>query len=60
MNERFQLVSDDDGHWYIVPLTLVNEFYAADDDTLNAKFDEYRTGGSPALYSFTDPQLVKP
>lgn len=55
--QKVKAISDDDGHWYVVPDDLANEFrmllrriYADVDDYVlqndfNAKFGRYRTGG---------------
>jgi hypothetical protein len=54
--QRYRILSDDDGHDYIVEVEREVEFY----DTLEEQADmgEFRSiGGSPTLVSFTDPVI---
>lgn len=40
------VVTDSDGHWYVIPITLILEFYNIEDENLFIeKFGKYRTGG---------------
>ena len=44
--EPVYVVSDDDGHWYLIPVALRLEFYnTTDENEFNNKFAKYRTGG---------------
>jgi hypothetical protein len=60
---RMCLMSDGDGHYYVIPASLRNEFNqlleeseAKDDHTeFCDEFDEYRING-PHTLTFTDPQ----
>lgn len=58
--ERFTLVSDDDGHKYIIPVARKLEFDAwlratEDSDFSDPGFDEFRIDGG--LLTFTDPKV---
>lgn len=64
--ERFYLDSDDDGHWYCVPVSKAERFNEllwpddadeADDETFWQEFNQYSLGGSPNGVTFTDPQF---
>jgi len=71
-NDRFFFDSDDDGHWYIVPVELKSVFYdlmeksesskpGSDEwndacDQINEKFGEHRIDGWPSNYSFENPK----
>ena len=56
--QRFRLVSDNDGHDYVIPVEKTNEFYKWLDDEERStydecgKYDEYRT----ERFTFTDPR----
>lgn len=63
--KRFRLVSDDDGHDYVIPADTINEFYSwvryfAENDSdnghkhLGGDFSQYRLGCAPSCYTFTD------
>ena len=60
MSDRFTIVSDDDGHDYVIPVKLVKEFFEwldedEEDRTEPEKFDEYRHNGG--RITFTDPRI---
>ena len=49
---KVQVVSDDSGHWYIIPNELKDQFYIdsenekmCDSGQFEKKYDSYRTGG---------------
>jgi len=59
--KRFRLLSDDDGHHYLIPVGKEGEFEAwlqeiADEDYSSKGFDDCRISGSPELLTFTDPK----
>jgi hypothetical protein len=60
MSQRYTVVSDDDGHEYVIPVEQRDEFYAwlADEERStyeeNDRYDEYRLNGG--TLTFTDPQ----
>ncbi len=62
MSDRWCFKRDDDGHDYLIPLDMVEEFdkllYETDDhyESFINKFDEMRIG-YPSGYSFTDPRI---
>jgi hypothetical protein len=51
--KRVTVTQDDDGHWYIIPFELTEEFEEAcergDDNLINEKFWQYTTGGALSL-----------
>lgn len=63
--QRFMLVSDGDGHNYVIPLHLVAEFDAvlasAEEPDWSevdlSKYEQYALNGSPRRLTFTDPQV---
>lgn len=70
--QRFRFVKDDDGHDYLIPAELENQFneWVAESDPWREpqdeedvydgpSFDEYRTDMSPNNYTFTDPKEDK-
>lgn len=59
---RYRFISDDDGHWYIIPEDKVQEFYEYIDNIGSygfAKEPEWiQSCNSPInCYTFTDPKL---
>ena len=58
--KEYMLISDDDGHWYVIPAELESEFDKWVEDTSDpfslqspdADFEEYRIGGSPRRIKF--------
>ena len=67
MSDRWCLASDDDGHYYVIPLDLKEKFetdmtsaYASDDFSGVDWVDQYRTSGSIYCFSFTDPRPEAP
>jgi hypothetical protein len=53
----YQLVCDDDGHWYVIKTTEEHNFYRWVRDTVNGDDSKYdfepcRVGGSPSLVKF--------
>ena len=59
---RYRLISDDDGHWYVIKASEVNAF----NEWVNAMneceeipdvdFEPDRLSGSPSNVTFLDPQ----
>jgi hypothetical protein len=60
--QRYTIVSDNDGHDYVIPVGEDEQFYAWVDamedgqDYAGKDFEPYRLGGSLSLLSFTDPR----
>jgi hypothetical protein len=61
--ERWTLRRDDDSHWYLIPLGMVEQFdewleavYSADVSYTGPSFVKYMTSNISRL-SFTDPQV---
>ena len=58
---RYRFITDDDCHWYLIPVGLEVLFYRlleSDEDDyaeFNNTFDEYRCD-SPSNFTFVDPQ----
>lgn len=63
--ERWILISDDDGHWYLIPASRHEEFdkllYTGDEECedFNDVFGEMYINGSPSLVTFTDPKIER-
>lgn len=71
MAQRYTLISDDDGHWYVCPadkVIAVGKFFEAvraywedghEDDEVEPSMPRYLSpvGGAPSLVSFTDPAI---
>ena len=59
----FALVSDNDGHWYVVPVARLSEWNtwceipSDDERAWDAPDYARRVGGAPSLVSFTDPVI---
>ena len=57
--ERFFLSSDNDGHWYVVSVSIEEEWYKwldlGDDDPPEYPEGARPVGGAPSLITFTDP-----
>jgi len=61
---RYRFMQDDDGHVYLIPAELREEFMRLEEEgyvdgnfqPFIDKFDQYRKGYSISAYSFTDPQ----
>lgn len=58
---RFRFMSDDDGHWYLIPVELEKEFTELLDsgeyDKFNDKFYEnYSIGCHPNCFTFENPK----
>lgn len=65
MIKRFCFAHDDDGHSYLIPLTLREKFnkdmehaYSTDDFGCVDWVDEYRCGNETG-YSFLSPELIR-
>lgn len=62
---RFKFVSDCDGHWYMIPSSLSEEFSlwdataldGAEDEWTGRDFDIYRLAQHPSSYTFADPRI---
>lgn len=70
ITDRFQFLQTD-GHWYLIPVTHVEEFYQwcewsedywdgegdyeDKEDWKGTDFDRYMIGGHPSLYTFSFP-----
>jgi hypothetical protein len=59
MAERQMLVSDEDCHWYCIPVRLAKLFDELENkeddcDSFNETFEEYRLNMHPSCYSFVD------
>lgn len=57
--KRVYLTEDDDGHWYVLPYELSDQFYydqqneqLVDSGEFDNKYGQYRTGGSLNLVEF--------
>jgi hypothetical protein len=66
MTQRWCFRSDDDGHYYLIPLELAKKFssdmnkaYETDDFGIVDWVDEYRCSYHTSCYSFTNPELIK-
>lgn len=66
MNERFYLDSDDDGHWYCVPVSKRKRFNELlwpkdssepDYEIFWEEFSQYELGVSPNGVTFIDPKF---
>lgn len=61
--QRFRLLSDDDGHDYIIPVGEEKQFEAwvaatSNDEEYEGKsYEDKAIGGAPSLISFTDPRI---
>ena len=55
---RVYPTTDNDGHWYVIPYELKDEFYELleDDESIYDgrwdKFEKYMTGGALSLFKF--------
>lgn len=62
--KRWRFVTDDDGHWYLIPVELEEEFNKllseGEDDCyteFNNKFyDNYSIGCHPSCFTFENPK----
>lgn len=61
---RYCFLSDDDGHWYLVPAEQADRFEDwmewwangdGDSPYDGPDFSDFRIGGGPEGYTFTDP-----
>ena len=60
--KRFVFRTDDDGHWYAIPVEKIVAFDDWVDDLGDIDpdaFNEHRIDGGPAFYSFTDLREFK-
>lgn len=64
--ERFFFDTDSDGHWYMVPASMAQQwsdlnFDFNDDDAEEfiALFNVYRIDGHPNSFTFADPKDVR-
>jgi hypothetical protein len=61
--QRYKLLSDDDGHYYIIPVEKTKQFRRWVDAApywegyREENFEGRALGGSPSLLTFTDPQV---
>lgn len=56
--QRYCLVSDDDGHHYVIEAEHHGEWYELDDDQINAgQTWAWQVGGAPSAVTFTDPEI---
>lgn len=61
--ERFVLVGDDDGHWYMIPKDRIGEWWSwvdlPEDDERSWEAPDYALplNGSPSNVSFTNPVI---
>lgn len=61
---RFVLLSDNDGHWYAVPVSMRDAFELCMNGTMDEEtevrferqFGKYRLGGNPSLITFENPK----
>lgn len=64
-DERFYLTTDNDGHWFIVPVSKQDEWTAwcelDQDDPSAWKYPEFAEGigGSPTLVTFLKPEIQR-
>lgn len=61
MNERYRFMTDGDGHWYLIPDHLSDEFNLLLEDGLYDEFNEkfystYYIGCHPNCYTFQNPK----
>lgn len=55
---RYCIVSDDDGHNYVIDASHVDEWYELDDDQINAGPEwAWLVGGSVNQVTFTNPLI---
>lgn len=59
--QRYRLVSDNDGHWYLIKIKEEAEFdqwvaATCNDEETEFNFDDDRISGSPSMITFTDPK----
>jgi hypothetical protein len=63
LKERYYLSPDNDGHWFVVPITKASEWgewkrIPADDERAWTPPDfAKQVGGSPCLVTFTNPEI---
>lgn len=63
MEERYFLDTDEDGHWYVVPVSRKADWEAwqdlpeDDEQTWEPPDFARQVGGAPSLVTFTDPQV---
>lgn len=45
--QKVKALQDESGHWYVIPIELVEEFYKfiEDENNYDSKWDKYMTGG---------------
>jgi hypothetical protein len=56
--KRYALVTDDDGHDYVIEADRRDEWYELDDDQINAgPAWAWPVGGAPSQVTFTDPLI---
>jgi hypothetical protein len=61
-SKRWCLVSDDDGHSYVIPAESRDEFEkwveatSNDEEFEGEDFEKYSLGGNPECVTFTDPK----
>lgn len=60
--QRFRFVRDDDGHTYLIPALLEEDFHKWVIATTDGggysgtDFEQYSIGCNPSIYTFTDPR----
>lgn len=56
--KRYCLVSDDDGHHYVIEVEHRDEWYELDDDAINdGPAWAWQVGGAPNQVTFTNPVI---
>lgn len=56
--QRYCLVSDDDGHDYVIEVEHRDEWYELDDDAINdGPSWAWQVGGAPNQVTFTNPEI---
>lgn len=61
--QRYTIVSDNDGHDYVIPVGEDEQFYAwvdameGDQDYDGKDFEQHRLAGALSLLTFTDPRV---
>lgn len=63
LTERYHLSQDNDGHWFVVPVSMREEWLAwldipsEDERAWTAPAFAHQVGGSPSLVTFTNPEI---